>query len=128
MFPRAMQPGNYDNGTKSRREYKTDYVLIMVCVFSGYAWFRPVYNNSQWEVCFELTKWANEFGWPQIIHSDNDPPFDSRMLMSLCRDHDTFLVHGRPYHPQSQGKVERLIRMLKNMARKLQEDDTLLPR
>ena len=128
MFPRAMQPGNYDNGTKSRREYKVDYVLIMVCVFSGYAWFRPMFNNSQWELCYELTRWANEFGWPQIIHADNGPPFHSRMLISLCRDHDTFLVHGRPYHPQSQGKVERLIRTLKNIVRKLQEDDSLLPK
>lgn len=127
-FPRHMQNGNWDNGTKSKMEYKVDYVLIMVCVFSGFAWFRPVYNNSQWEVCFEITKWANDFGWPQIIHTDNGTPFNSRMLTWLCRAKDTFVVHGRPYHPQSQGKVERLIQTLKNMVRKMQEDDTQLPK
>ena len=60
--------------------------------------------------------------------TDNGTPFDTRMLVSLCRKHDVFLVHGRPYHPQSQGKVERLNRTLKNMVRKMQEDDALLPR
>ena len=128
MLPREMQHGNWDNGTKSKTEYKIDYILIIVCQFSGYAWCRPVYNNSQWEVCFEITRWANEFGWPQICHTDNGTPFDSRMLTELCRSHDTFLVHGRPYHPQSQGKAERLIRTLKNMAIKMQQDDALLPR
>ena len=127
MFPRKMQHGNWDNGTKSRTEYEVNYILVMVCVFSGFAWFRPVHNNSQWEVCFEITKWANDFGWPQIIHTDNGTPFNTRMLTSLVRDHDTFLVHGRPYHPQSQGKVERLIGTLKNMIRKMQEDKKLFP-
>ena len=127
FFPREMQPGNWDRGCKSRTEYKVDYVLVIVCVFSGYAWARPLYNNSQWEVCYEITKWANEFGWPQILHTDNGTPFDTRMLVSLCRKHDVFLVHGRPRHPQSQGKVERLNRTLKNMVRKMQEDDALLP-
>ena len=121
-FPRKMQPGNWDRGNKSKSEYKIDYVLVAVCVFSGYAWYRPLYCNSQWEVCFEITKLFNEFGWPQILHTDNGTPFHSKMLASLCRDHDVFLVHGRPYHPQSQGKVERLNRTLKTMARKMQED------
>jgi len=128
FLPRGMQHGNWDCGTKSKTEYKVDYVLVIVCVFSGYAWVRPVYNNSQWEVCFEITKWANEFGWPQIMHTDNGTPFSSRMLVSLCRGHDVFLVHGRPYHPQSQGKVERLNRTLKNMVRKMQDDDAFLPK
>ena len=128
VFPRGMQPGNWDCGTKSRTEYKVTYILVIVCVFSGYAWVRPVFNNSQWETCYEITKWANEFGWPQIMHTDNGTPFNTRMLVSLCRDHDVFLVHGRPYHPQSQGKVERLNRTLKNMVWKMQEDDALLPK
>ncbi len=123
FYPRKMQPGNWDNGTKSRTEYKVDYILIAVCVFSGFAWFRPLFNNCKWEVCQEITKLFNEFGWPQIVHTDNGSPFDSRMLVSLCREHDAFLVHGRPYHPQSQGKVERLIRTLKNSVQKIQEED-----
>ena len=125
-FPRKMQPGNWDGGTKSKMEYKVDYVLVAVCVFSAYAWCRPLYNNSQWEVCYEATKLFNEFGWPQILHTDNGPPFGSKMLASLCIDHDTFLAHGRAYHPQSQGKVERLIRTLKTLVSSLQ--DAILPK
>ena len=81
-------------------------------------------NNAKWEVCQEITKLVSEVGWPQFLHTDNGTPFGSQMLALLCREHDAFLVHGRPYHPQSQGKVERLIRTLKNNVHKMQEDST----
>ncbi len=55
-----------------------------------------------------------EFGMPEAILSDNGPAFrsnatwrwslfDLRLMLLGIRP-----VHGRPYHPQTQGKVERL--------------------
>jgi len=53
-----------------------------------------------------------EFGLPEAILTDNAPLFHgrsgpSRMEVLLLRLGITPL-HGRPYHPQTQGKVERL--------------------
>jgi len=59
------------------------------------------------------------FGLPESILTDNGPTFAGfkggytqfeRMLM----DQDILPIHGRVYHPQTQGKIERFHRSLKN--------------
>ena len=60
-----------------------------------------------------------DFGIPESILTDNGPVFAGfkngytrfeRMLM----DHNILPIHGRAYHPQTQGKIERFHRSLKN--------------
>jgi transposase InsO family protein len=60
-----------------------------------------------------------DFGLPESILSDNGVAFAGlkngytqfeRMLL----DHDVLPIHGRAYHPQTQGKIERFHRSLKN--------------
>lgn len=60
-----------------------------------------------------------DFGLPESILTDNGATFAGfkggytqfeRMLM----DHDVLPIHGRIYHPQTQGKIERFHRSLKN--------------
>ena len=59
------------------------------------------------------------YGLPQRILSDNGPPWGSaghgehsRFSVWLM-DLDISVAHGRPYHPQTQGKDERFHRTLK---------------
>jgi transposase InsO family protein len=60
------------------------------------------------------------YGMPACILSDNGPPFGSFGEMSyfttlgvwLIR-HGISIIHGRPLHPQTQGKEERFHRTLK---------------
>lgn len=78
--------------------------------------FSPVPNetlSSVWEVLWDC---FGTCGLPLQILTDNGPAFKSNatwrwstfdlMLMLL----DIQPVHGRPYHPQTQGKVERFHR------------------
>ena len=60
-----------------------------------------------------------EFGLPKVILSDNGGQFAGfrggytqfeRWLMDL----DVLPIHGRPLHPQTQGKIERFHRTMKN--------------
>lgn len=59
-----------------------------------------------------------EVGLPQRILTDNGPPWGSRHPNSLTRLEVWLLRlgitigHGRPWHPQTQGKVERFHRTL----------------
>jgi transposase InsO family protein len=60
-----------------------------------------------------------ENGLPDAILSDNGNPWGSNALFGgftrfdkLLMDYDVLPLHGRPYHPQTQGKVERLNRTL----------------
>jgi len=65
--------------------------------------------ESTWTALWEI---FGEYGLPVAILSDNDQVFHGRVgpsrfearLMRLGIE----VLHGRPYHPQTQGKVERL--------------------
>jgi transposase InsO family protein len=59
------------------------------------------------------------YGLPQRILSDNGPPWGSAghgehsRISVWWMDLDIGVTHGRPYHPQTQGKEERFHRTLK---------------
>ena len=38
-------------------------------------------------------------------------------MKEVCSKYNVRIVHGRPYHPQSQGQVENLNRHVKNCLR-----------
>jgi transposase InsO family protein len=71
-------------------------------------------NEQQAGVLAHLTAWFRRYGLPQAILTDNGPPWGTSgaggltaveaWLLRLGVD----LWHGRAYHPQTQGKVERL--------------------
>lgn len=62
----------------------------------------------------------NRYGIPKVIYADNGNPWGntqdrtrhSRFGVWLMRQ-DIEVIHGRPYHPQGRGKLERFHRTLK---------------
>ena len=50
---------------------------------------------------------------PRLL-SDNGPCYLSGELKEYLRDHEMKHSRGRPYHPQTQGKIERYHRTMKN--------------
>ena len=50
---------------------------------------------------------------PRLL-SDNGPSYISKDLADYLQDKDMSHTRGRPYHPQTQGKIERWHRSLKN--------------
>ncbi len=59
------------------------------------------------------------FGVPRIIHSDQGPEFQSNLLNSVCQLLEVKKTRTTPYHPQSDGQVERFNRTLIAMLSKL---------
>ena len=57
------------------------------------------------------------FGPPSIIVSDSGPCFASKVFNALCNLYGIKLHHGSPYHPQSQGQVERSQKTLISLLR-----------
>lgn len=51
---------------------------------------------------------------PRLL-SDNGPCFIARELQEYLRDHAMEHTRSRPYHPMTQGKIERYHRSLKNV-------------
>ncbi len=77
------------------------------------------YGNEQWKVVEKsLLRVFHEYGLPDPILSDNGPPWSDNengytpyeiWMMQL----GILPIHGRPLHPQTQGKEERFHRILK---------------
>lgn len=66
-----------------------------------------------------LTACFQRYGLPWAILCDNGPPWGTSehptptRFAVWCMQLDIRPVHGRPHHPQTQGKLERLHRTLK---------------
>lgn len=81
---------------------------------------RSVHNELSLPVHERLTNIFRRYGLPWRMVMDNDSPWSGGELM--C-PHSSLTVwqlrlgvrvsHGRPYHPQTQGKDERFHRTLK---------------
>ena len=78
--------------------------------FSKYCWLIPLCTKSEIEVARALCLIFREYGCPKIIHSDNGKEFVANVVASVCSNLGIAKIHGRPYHPQSQGHVESLIK------------------
>jgi transposase InsO family protein len=53
------------------------------------------------------------YGIPALLLSDNGAPFTSKLVTENLRDIKVNTTNSRPYHPQTNGKVERFHQTLK---------------
>ena len=51
---------------------------------------------------------------PRLL-SDNGPAFIAEALAAFLKPYDIPQIHGRPHHPQTQGKIERYHRSMKSI-------------
>ena len=89
------------------------YVLSIMDVFSRFVWLRPVSVKSSKNIADELRILYLEHGPPRVIQCDQGGEFKGA-LKELCRQLEIKIICSRPYHPQSQGKVERSHRALRS--------------
>jgi hypothetical protein len=89
---------------------KDDHSRYLLCL--------DAYDNERWEtVECSLFKVFREYGLPRAILCDNGNPWgDSKQGYTLFElwmmQLDVLPIHGRPMHPQTQGKEERFHRTL----------------
>ncbi len=70
----------------------------------------------------DLARAATGVGRVRVEHkprllSDNGPCYIARDLATYLREHGLGHTRGRPYHPMTQGKIERYHRSMKNVVR-----------
>ena len=102
-------------------------ILSVMDCFSKYCWLVPLQTKQTVEVANGLCAIFKQFGCPHILHSDNGGEFVSNVTQILCSQLNIKVIHGRPYHPQSQGQVENLNKRVKRalvlMFLKFKKDD-----
>lgn len=93
-------------------EIKYSYILSAMDCFSRFVFLRPLSNKSPRNVLKCLKNIFSEHGYPSIVQCDNGTEFKGDLPAFLAK-HSIKLINSSPYHPQSQGKVERNNSLLK---------------
>jgi len=91
----------------------TEYLLNIVDCHSKFLWSIPLKNKSGKLVTQELERIFFSEGSPKVISSDNGKEFINEYMTALCTKWGIEQRTSQPYHPQSQGQIERLNGSLK---------------
>lgn len=59
-----------------------------------------------------------------LFKTDNGREFKNSDLEAVVKEFDAVQMHGRPYHPQSQGRVERFNRTMTDYFRHKMVDES----
>lgn len=90
------------------------YLLCVIDRFSRWPEVYPLKDTSSETVISALTNnWLSRYGIPVSIASDNQSTFTSHNWNAFLELLGIKPIHTSPYHPQSNGIIERFIRTLK---------------
>jgi transposase InsO family protein len=82
------------------------YVLSVIDIFSRFVWLRAMSGKTSKDIAKSLQSIYYEHGPPRVIQCDQGTEFKGA-IKKMCKRFETKIICSRPYHPQSQGKVER---------------------
>ncbi|XP_062535175.1 uncharacterized protein K02A2.6-like [Armigeres subalbatus] len=77
------------------------------------------------KVLKKLVQFFARFGLPDVLVSDNGPPFNSYKFVNFLEKQGIKVMKSPPYNPASNGQAERLVRTVKEVLKRfLLEPDT----
>ena len=95
----------------SAKGYK--YILVVCDYFTKYTEAYPLKDKTARSVADALMDiWLPRYGFPLFLHSDQGKEFDNAMIHTLSELLGTVKTKTTPYHPRSDGLVERFNRTL----------------
>jgi transposase InsO family protein len=83
------------------------YIIVIVDHFSRYVWVHLTDTNDATAVIRALTKMIEEGFLPKKILSDNGRNYTSGAVKEFLKQYDIKHNFSSPYHPQTNGHVER---------------------
>ena len=95
---------------------KNRYVLVAMDYFTRWAEAYAIPNQEAITIATKLVDVLFlRFSIPEQLHSDQGRQFESRLMSEICSLLGIRKTRTTPYHPQSDGLVERFNRTLLNM-------------
>ncbi|XP_068200632.1 uncharacterized protein [Palaemon carinicauda] len=94
------------------------YILTILCPTTRYPIAIPLGNICARNIVKNLLKVFTTYGFPKEIQSDRGTNFTSDLFNETLREFIIKHILASPYHPQSQGALERHHQTLKSLLRK----------
>ncbi len=94
------------------------FILVICDYATRFPEAIPMKSIDAVHVAEELLVYCLRFGVPQEILTDQGSNFTSKLLAELYRMLHIHPIRTTPYHPQTDGLVERFNKTLKSMLRK----------
>ena len=99
-----------DNGNK--------YIIIIADYFTKWTEAYAVPDHKADSVAQKIVcEFFTRFGTPEVIHSDQGRDFQSNLFQEMCRILEIDKTRTTPWHPQSDGMIERFNRTIETMLR-----------
>ena len=92
------------------------YILVVADYFTKFTEIYPLPNIEAETVAEAIFKgWIKRYGCPREIHSDQGRQFESKLFQEMCRLLQINKTRTTPYHPRSDGMIERLNKTIKQI-------------
>ena len=123
-----------DKTTYVHQMWQTDFTYLKVVAWGQYFLSTILDDYSRyiihWELCSSMKEedversveaalaktGLSQHNRPKLL-SDNGPCYKAKELGEFLQQKGIKHINGRPYHPQTQGKIERYHRSLKNVVK-----------
>ena len=99
------------------------YILSIIDRATRYPEAFPLRNFGAPQVCKVLVNFFTKFGLPKVIQTDRGTNFTGKYFQDRLKEWGVKHVTSSPYHPQSQGAVERFHQTLKTLLKKYSHSD-----
>jgi hypothetical protein len=83
------------------------YIAHAVDHVSTFHFVDALRTKHAYEILQFVQRLFSQFGYCKVLQTDNGSEFVNETLQKYLEEKKIKFVHGKPYHPQSQGKVER---------------------
>ena len=111
-------------GPLPRSSSGNKYILTMMCLYTKYPEAIPLRRVDNHTVLEAMLEIFARHGIPKTILTDQGSVFMSKLTQQLYQTLDIKRVRTSPYHPQSDGALERWHACLKGMMRRAEIDLT----
>ena len=103
-------------GPLPETERGNKYILVIGDYFTKWKEAYPMRNMEATTVANILVhEFISRFGVPKYLHTDQGRNFEAGLIKEICSLLDIKKTRTSPYHPQSDGMIERFNRTLLNM-------------
>ena len=98
------------------------YLLTAMCLFTKFPVAIPLRRVDNHTVLEAMMEVFSVYGLPKELLTDQGLVFTSMLTKQMCRTFDVHKIRTSPYHPQSDGALERWHACLKGMLKRAEVD------